>query len=377
MDHGLGDDLGDEDASTGDLVWSRTLSRLQSKIMPKLRAESIEGDVLSSTNKKEKVDIHIEQDFQLAYFFRNVSSKHAVLLKEKELRFPASAPMVASEAPATMLPPVLPASAVRKSSTGSLMPASRLAERQSDNTDNVVGQGAMIANEEAEGTLAGRKRGRDQVEAEGWLHDYPTKIKEEHDEEDVPLLPAVEPDAIDVDQSEEDKKPRLHVNYSGFKIFGKCFIIVIEPTKRTRRLRPSLFETLTPAERPQLSATPVSRQSRETVRPSQSLSGRRSQSLAHTDVDDSEEPERGDSRRDRLSVGLFRGTPSQWTPTPEPETRAEQHIQQQQQQHASRAVQMEDDGGVDGDDNNSSSLMLATQMLEGGFAGQGNDIDDD
>lgn len=49
--------------------------------MPKLRRESQEGGPLGSTNKKEQVDVHVDVDFQMAYFFKKVPGRHAVLLK--------------------------------------------------------------------------------------------------------------------------------------------------------------------------------------------------------------------------------------------------------------------------------------------------------
>ena len=223
------------------------------------------------------------------------------------------------------------------------------------------------------------------------LDDRPTpRVKEEEDEDDemLPLdaLPLMQPlssssspppveaaaqEEASVDEEMEDKKPKLHVKYSGFKIFGKCFIVVIEPTKRTKRLRPSLFETSTPVEVHQLSATPVPRQARETPVPaaasgSTTPATRRSVSLASSAAADDE---RSDSRRDRLANGLFRGTPSEYTPTPTPEPEmARSHGT------ANEPIPHEDE---DEDMHNSHSMMLATQMLEGGIAGAGNDIDDD
>lgn len=82
---GTGEDPADVE-STGDEVWARTLNALRYKIMPKLLQESVEGSLLSSTNKKEKVDVHIDKDFQMAYFFQKITGRHAVLLKVCDCR---------------------------------------------------------------------------------------------------------------------------------------------------------------------------------------------------------------------------------------------------------------------------------------------------
>ncbi|UZJ52405.1 hypothetical protein CBS101457_001725 [Exobasidium rhododendri] len=414
------DHMYERNHSTGDLVWSRALARLKHKIMPKLVAESIDGQLLSSTNKKEKVDTHIEPDFQMAYFFRKVGGKHAVLLKEKELKFPEphtnNAAAVATSATTTaapsnaMLPPILPASAMKRSNARDAMPESRLAARQYNQTDNVMTEGTRIATED--GTLeqgeeeeeeeeeedvkpGKRKRGQNELDDDGtegfsmsmssFSQPQPIRVKEE-EETDLQMPDAmadpIMAEPIDLDAIQDDKKPRLHVNYSGFKIFGKTFIVVIEPTKRTKRLRPSLFQTAAPKERHQLSSTPVPRQVRETPERGASLSSRRSSSLARSEVEEDEEDveeERMDSRRgNRYNTGLFRGTSSDWTPTPtpEPERRKAPPYEIAMTESATDDADNthnEEQGYTD----DSTSMMLATQMLQGGIAGQGNDIDDD
>lgn len=395
------DELDSDEKSTGDIVWAKALSKLRYKIMPKLRSESIEGEYLSSTNKKEKVDVHIEPDFQMAYFFRKVSGKHAVLLKEKKLQFPVAS--TSTLAPVEMPPPMMPASAMTRSSAADSMPNSRLAARQSNQqADNLVSLGSHIANEEeSEEDIQPRKRARKDDDGEERVADLfsqqpaPIRIKlEDEDEVDVQMLENMPgsiqaeeaqqqqlAESIDVDSMEDDKKPKLLVNYSGFRIFGKCFIVVIEPTKRTRRLRPLLFQTTIPVERHQLSATPVPRQSRETPLPSTASSrdtpNRRSQSV---DLTDEQMEARSDSRRDRLSGGLFRGTPSDWTPTPTPEP-TERRLEQENPMASIASASTIDvtinDTDEEADMDDSNSVMLATQMLEGGIAGQGNDIDDE
>lgn len=70
-----------EHATTGEDAWARALDHLRGKIMPKLRKEAVEGGLLSSSNNKGSVDYHVDVDFQMAYFFRATSGRHAVLLK--------------------------------------------------------------------------------------------------------------------------------------------------------------------------------------------------------------------------------------------------------------------------------------------------------
>jgi hypothetical protein len=397
------DELDSDEKSTGEIVWAKALSKLRYKIMPKLRSESIEGEYLSSTNKKEKVDVHIEPDFQMAYFFRKVSGKHAVLLKEKKLQFPVAPTLKTSAALVEMPPPKMPASAMSRSNAADNMPNSRLAARQSNQQgEDIVSLGSHIANEEGSDLdIKPRKRSRLDDDGEDSASNMfsqqpaPVRIKlEDEDEDDMHMLENMPgsiqaeeaqqqqlAESIDVDSMEDDKKPKLHVNYSGFRIFGKCFIVVIEPTKRTKRLRPLLFETVAPVERHQLSATPVPRQSRETPLPSTASSratpNRRNQSV---DLTEEQMNERSDSRRDRLSSGLFRGTPSDWTPTPTPEPserNAEKENPIASTTSAATSFVTINDTDDEADMDESNSVMLATQMLEGGIAGQGNDIDDE
>lgn len=410
QDRNGGNRYEEDEKSTGDLIWNRALSKLRYKIMPKLKSESIEGDQLSSTNKKEKVDVHIEPDFQMAYFFRKVSGKHAVLLKQKELRFPesgaaAAAASTAQQSRDMMPPPLLPASAMSSHAADS-MPASRLSARELNQTNNVLFEGSRISNEESAIQIEveedvkppnNLKRGReDESNGSKDVFSHSVRIKQEEEEDDddelqildsMPISVAQEQqsmESIDVDAMQDDKKPHLHVDYSGFRIFGKCFIVVIEPTKRTKRLRSSLFQTVKPVERHQLSATPVPRQYRETPKPRgiQNTPIRQMDSIAPEEGDEDDAAAiRSDSRRHRMSDGLFRGTPSDWTPTPTPEPERREktlHSISTIAPSSSPITDMDNpDEDNDDDPNNSTSVMLATQMLEGGIAGQGNDIDDE
>lgn len=390
----------ENEQSTGDLIWNRALSKLRYKIMPKLKLESIEGDQLSSTNKKEKVDVHIETDFQMAYFFRKVSGKHAVLLKQKELRFPESVVAAQRQQQSSsnemMPPPLLPASAMlQRSGAADSMPVSRLPARESNQTNNVLSEGSRISNEEPpvqieeeddKPTNLKRSRG-DEGNGSSDIFSHTVRIKQEDEDDDdvqivdsIPIAAAQEQQNVDAMQ--DDKKPHLHVDYSGFRIFGKCFIVVIEPTKRTKRLRSSLFQTTKPVERHQLSATPVPRQYRETPTPRsiQSTPIRQTNSIDPDEGDENEAATRSDSRRNRMCDGLFRGTSSDWTPTPtpEPERRTETSHRPSTIAASSSTLNIDStDEDNDDDPDNSSSVMLATQMLEGDIAGQGNDIDDD
>lgn len=98
------------------------------------------------------------------------------------------------------------------------------------------------------------------------------------------------------------------------------------------------------------------------------------------DLTDEQMEARSDSRRDRLSGGLFRGTPSDWTPTPTPEP-TERRLEQENPMASIASASTIDvtinDTDEEADMDDSNSVMLATQMLEGGIAGQGNDIDDE
>ncbi|KAE8217205.1 hypothetical protein CF319_g8649 [Tilletia indica] len=74
----------------GEVIMQKALSVLRTRIMDKLRKESGTNGRMGVVSRKEKVDVYAAYDFQMAYFFRKMSDRHAVLLKDKSLVFPNS-----------------------------------------------------------------------------------------------------------------------------------------------------------------------------------------------------------------------------------------------------------------------------------------------
>ncbi|SNX83339.1 uncharacterized protein MEPE_02046 [Melanopsichium pennsylvanicum] len=65
--------------------------------------------------------------------------------------------------------------------------------------------------------------------------------------------------AIEITEEDEEKmKPKLHVKYAGFRIFGKLLVLVVEPSKRTLAAHPELFGEKKSTEIRQLSVAPRS-----------------------------------------------------------------------------------------------------------------------
>ena len=125
-------------------------------------------------------------------------------------------------------------------------------------------------------------------------------------------------------------------------------------------MHPGLFETQIRTERSQLSATPIP-ELREPPDPAS-----RTGVLPTNSADD-----RADSRRAN-SLGresrLFRGTPSDYEPTPGPDANEEGKSSGQIRPH-------HHDGE---EDENQPSFVLATQMMEGSIQQRfGNELDDD
>ena len=57
------------------------LSALKPRLMPKLRREADSQGAIYNMSKKERVDVYTDPEFRLAFFFRKMDDRHAVLLK--------------------------------------------------------------------------------------------------------------------------------------------------------------------------------------------------------------------------------------------------------------------------------------------------------
>lgn len=141
-------------------------------------------------------------------------------------------------------------------------------------------------------------------------------------------------------------------------------------------------------EKSQLSATPIPDEERSTPQPSRAGTQTRAGSSARARsatprraLDDA--LDRADSRRLDMPASrnaLFRGTPSDWEPTPPPASRQSSAVPGGRDSKGESAQFKNTDGGAadEEEDDAGTSVILATQMLEGGhMPSQGNDIDDD
>ncbi|MCO5590019.1 hypothetical protein L7F22_043988 [Adiantum nelumboides] len=363
----------------GDEIIKKALDHLSKVLMAKLYKEKREdGSLSSSTAGTRKVDQYIDVDFMMAYFFRQVDKKHAILLKKKDLKFPQKRE--------PMAPPMISASKMRKNQTDqpTILPPSRLAERQANETDrhDIVAEGQDI----------GSRTDDIRVKEEDDAFDTNFSFTEQETVENVEIEEEPANDtAIDLDAIEDDKKPRISVSYTGFRIFELTLILVIEPTKKIKRLRPELFREEVQTEKHLLSATPLPDQHRQTpLPPSQPTRNSRSLSVASSfdgdDADDNDDQQtaqqRADSRRlasvNRQSSGgpLFRGTPSDWEPTPTPTPAPEDRGTQ-----TNTSMDDEDnDSETEERPEESAGFALATQLLNADGAengGRGYEDDDE
>ncbi|CAO1616847.1 unnamed protein product [Parajaminaea phylloscopi] len=234
----------------------------------------------------ETVDVARRPDFHLAYFFKKSADKHAVLLKEKELLFPAASGSRGGDS-------------ARRGNQHAEPRAKRprVDVDTSEDEPSLVGQTEDLAEE--------------------------VYIKPDPDAEDEAQDPLFlnEGEFVGTAEAEaeaepEDVKPKfkIRVRYNGFKIFQKSLILVLEPSPSARARSPHLFASQQPVERRQLSMTPAllapgqprTVPPRSSRTPSMAPTGRLSS--AHL-----RESSQTGSRRDASRTPLFRGslTPSE------------------------------------------------------------------
>ncbi|KAJ1029773.1 hypothetical protein NDA13_003015 [Ustilago tritici] len=173
------------------------------------------------------------------------------------------------------------------------------------------------------------------------------------------------------EEDEEKMKPKLHVKYAGFRIFGKLLVLVVEPSKRTLAAHPELFGEKKTTEIRQLSVAPRSMTPGLANNRSGSVQGRftwlelaerssRNASVGRsvTPLFRGETPAESEAGR-RPTPGLMRRSV---TPAPRDESEAP----------SGHLGMVEDDGeggGGEGDDDGPTigeleGIELATQMLE-------------
>ncbi|SPO23035.1 uncharacterized protein UTRI_01713 [Ustilago trichophora] len=297
-------------------ILTQVLSILRTRIMPKLRKESDSSGKLSAMSKKERVDVYSDRDFQVAYFFRRMDDRHSVLLKEKSLIFPSDPSLgevkVEDEGEGRLHAPIPRATPAPSGRAESVVAAVRDGESSeqpmrikdspeaevrssspnasmaslSGANDNALFRGGIDEDADAQSmpppasTSTRRTRSKSRSAA-----DQPNRrSKRVRIQEEVKPDPAVidvdasttDPQgptrqednqaqadydnaAIEITEEDEEKmKPKLHVKYAGFRIFGKLLVLVVEPSKRTLAAHPELFGEKKATEIRQLSVAPHS-----------------------------------------------------------------------------------------------------------------------
>ncbi|TKY86714.1 hypothetical protein EX895_004354 [Sporisorium graminicola] len=301
-------------------ILTQVLSILRTRIMPKLRKESDSSGKLSAMSKKERVDVYSDRDFQVAYFFRRMDDRHSVLLKEKSLVFPSDPSLgevkLEEEGEGNLHAPI-PRATPAPGRAASVVAATGVQDGGSsaqpvrikdspdaqeaitsspnasmaalsgadDNDDNALFRGGGAAEEDqdavsmpppATSSSTRRTRASSSVNNDTGRRSKRVRIQEDVDVKPDPSAalevdqstaergqsddqPGTEDAAIVITEEDEEKmKPKLHVKYAGFRIFGKLLVLVVEPSKRTLAAHPELFGEKKTVEIRQLSVAPRS-----------------------------------------------------------------------------------------------------------------------
>ncbi|KAL8280022.1 hypothetical protein RQP46_007603 [Phenoliferia psychrophenolica] len=220
-----------------DAVLERMLVALKDKIPIKVRTEGLmlpKGSKGDAANSKSKVDVYRGPDYQIAYYFRKASQPHAVLLKDKTLLHPGEDAFAQPPPPphhpgldVVPKPDPEPNPDVSPPSNVPTPPPAQKRARSADGEgevldlthDDVDGAGAaddLEGEEESSG-----KRRKLAVEE-------PLFIKDE-DEDEVVAWGEVPPDQVVDEDDKPDLKPRLKVNYTGYSIYNRSLVVIIEP----------------------------------------------------------------------------------------------------------------------------------------------------
>ncbi|KAN0063303.1 hypothetical protein ACQY0O_004467 [Thecaphora frezii] len=402
------------------------LGVLKSRIMPKLRREADKQGTLSNMSKKEKVDVYSERDWQMAYFFRKMDDRHAVLLKEKSLVFPQDpslSEVKLEEGSGNLHAPIPQMGSSRQPSVATVKPEeTSVAIEPDDDDDNDHPQEVEALPSSFQATR--RVRRAESVEAvpdpddEGFERENVNALFRggsvfDEDDDDQAAMPAPrrskrrrvetstsaasqvkdEPDvtdlvededhndAVEVTQEDEEKmKPRLAVKYAGFRIFGKLLVLVVEPTKRYIAENPELFGEKKVEEVRQLSVAPIA----AGPLASSSRDARATSVQSHfTSLEPSASRSSRNASLPRGSTPLFRGmtpaidagTPAPMPPPPLPAFASKSTLAAAQERQESVASP---DGSHNRPEEDLEGFQLATQMLEreGSVLGGGNDLDE-
>ncbi|CDR88663.1 uncharacterized protein SPSC_05267 [Sporisorium scitamineum] len=302
-------------------ILAQVLSILRTRIMPKLRKESDSSGKLSAMSKKERVDVYSDRDFQVAYFFRRMDDRHSVLLKEKSLVFPSDPSLgevkLEEEGDGNLHAPI-PRATPAPGRAASVVAATNVQEGESSARpmrikdspeapdaiasspnasmaalsgadDNTLFRGGAAEEEDRDALSmppassstrrtrassratndASRRSKRVRIQEDAEVKPDPAAALEvdesiadsetSHTQGPNDDQPGTEDAAIVITEEDEEKmKPKLHVKYAGFRIFGKLLVLVVEPSKRTLAAHPELFGEKKTTEIRQLSVAPRS-----------------------------------------------------------------------------------------------------------------------
>ncbi|KAG0151969.1 hypothetical protein CROQUDRAFT_86178 [Cronartium quercuum f. sp. fusiforme G11] len=153
-------------------TFERILNVLRPRLLPKLKVEAYTD---GEHQKKTKLDVYRGQGFQMGFYFRKNTPRHAVLLKTKELIYPNSQPP-----PSPPPPPPIPTEEAER------IP---MIKPEPEDDDPVY---------------------------------IPPSTRENSAENSVKTI-------IVDDDDEQEFKPELKVSYTGFSIFGRTLVVVVEP----------------------------------------------------------------------------------------------------------------------------------------------------
>ncbi|PWN54375.1 hypothetical protein IE53DRAFT_359271 [Violaceomyces palustris] len=289
-------------------IFQAVLAMLKTRIMPKLKREADPNGPISKMSKKERVDVYPAPEFQVAYFFRKMDQRHAVLLKF--LTFP-SGPSTSSvkiedendrvHAP---IPSTSRLSLDPKEGAHSVGGRWRQEKKRQTTSESI-----RDSEDDPNESMNNEPNKRPRLEEGPRLDDVRIKVEETEDQDEhlFPHQGSQPPDEMDpsqdgIDLTEDDQentaKPTLHVKYAGFRM--------------SIAASPHLFGPKQAVERRQLSLTPA---------PTGSSLGARSSSRGPSQSRfTSVEPVVANSNRNaRISTPLFRGmTPSDHLRSPSP-----------------------------------------------------------
>jgi len=194
--------------STRDPVLQRIMAAIRPKVLPKLREENENARKKIGKKKKGIKDVVTRQDFEVIIFLKDLSTRHALLTKQK--RFANKAPIRSTSSKLTGW--------LNEGDSDS----TRILQEDNDDDDDVVELHSIPA------ATTANTADRSDVDADGLFVNS--------DEEEGAHEPANEltstrrrRDGVDIADGEDDKKKMaLDTSYDGFSIYGRTLCLVVK-----------------------------------------------------------------------------------------------------------------------------------------------------